>query len=195
MSFQILEKLFNSKIQVKVMKILINNPEKKFRISELAKKIKSTLPTTKKELNKLQKIRFISTNLKKKKRYYSLNQNFTLYPELKKIFLKIEPPENKQILKQIKKVGNIKLVILGGIFTQDKKSQTDIMLVGEKINSRKLKRFLENLEAELGREINYTLMNIQEFFYRQDMYDKFLINFLERPHKVLMDKLKIKNKK
>ena len=197
MSSQILEKLFNSKTQVRVMKFLINNPEEKFQAFELAKKIKLNLSAVKKELNKFQKIKLISSNFKKRKRYYSLNQNFVLYPELKKIILKVEPPENSQILKQIKKIGGIKLAILGGIFVNDKKRRTDadIMIIGEKINSRKLKNFLNNLEAELGREINYILMNVQEFFYRQDMYDKFLIDFLERPHKILIDKLKAKNKK
>lgn len=197
MSSQILEKLFNSKTQVRVMKFLINNPEEKFQAFELAKKIKLNLSAVKKELNKFQKIKLISSNFKKRKRYYSLNQNFVLYPELKKIILKVEPPENSQILKQIKKIGGIKLAILGGIFVNDKKRRTDadIMIIGEKINSRKLKNFLNNLEAELGREINYILMNVQEFLYRQDMYDKFLIDFLERPHKILIDKLKAKNKK
>lgn len=197
MSSQILEKLFNSKTQVRVMKFLINNPEEKFQAFELAKKIKLNLSAVKKELNKFQKIKLISSNFKKRKRYYFLNQNFVLYSELKKIILKAEPPENSQILKQIKKIGGIKLAILGGIFVKDKKrrADADIMIIGEKINSRKLKNFLNNLEAELGREINYILMNVQEFLYRQDMYDKFLIDFLERPHKILIDKLKAKSKK
>jgi hypothetical protein len=192
MNSQILEKLFNSKNQVKVMKFLINNSEEKFQVSELAKKIKVNRSTTQKELNKLQKIKFVLSALKKRKKHYFLNQNFVLYPEIKKMFLKVEPPENSQLLKQIKRIGGVKLAALGGIFVGNKKNQADIMVVGEKMNSRKLKAFFSNLEAELGQEINYTLMNVQEFFYRQNMCDKFLIDFFEKPHKVLIDKLKRK---
>ena len=192
MDSQILEKLFNSRNQAKVMKFLINNPEEKFQVSELAKKIKAGRPIIQKELNKLQKIKFVSSILKKRKKRYFLNQKFVLYPEIKRMFLKVEPPENSQLLKQIKRISGVKLAVLGGIFVGNKKNQADIMVVGEKMNLRKLKTFFDNLEAEIGREINYTLMNVQEFFYRQDMCDKFLTDFFEKPHKILIDKLKRK---
>jgi hypothetical protein len=64
------------------------------------------------------------------------------------------------------------------------------MIVGEHINKSKLKNFLSGIEAEAGKGINYVCMSTDEFRYRKGMFDKFVINILEGPHRILMDRLK-----
>ena len=53
-----------------------------------------------------------------------------------------------------------------------------MLLVG-KVNKVKLVKLIKELEFELGREINFTLFNPQEFKYRRDITDIFLYGILE----------------
>jgi len=46
-----------------------------------------------------------------------------------------------------------------------------------------------NLEAEIGKEINFVLMNSEEFKYRLNMMDRFLMEFLRGPHDELINKI------
>ncbi len=191
---EILEKLFDSKTRARILKFFLNNPEGIFQTKEIANKVKVKSPSLQKELKKLKKIGFLKTTLRNKKRYYGLCQNFIFYPELKKIILKINPPSGTKILNQIKKLGKIKFALLSGLFVNFDKSPVDLFIVGENIRRAKLKNFLENLEAEIGKEINYVLMTNQEFLYRQNMCDKFIADLLEKPNKILINKIKTEKK-
>jgi len=64
------------------------------------------------------------------------------------------------------------------------------MIVGEHLNKSKLKTFLSVIESEAGKEINYVYMSTDEFRYRKGMFDKFVINILEGPHRILIDRMK-----
>ena len=55
--------------------------------------------------------------------------------------------------------------------------KTDILLVGP-VKKRSFVKLVEQLEKELAREINYTLMDEDEFFFRQEVMDIFLYNIL-----------------
>jgi len=65
------------------------------------------------------------------------------------------------------------------------------LIVGDKIKSSKFDRFLKELEAEVGREINCAIMTTKEFYYRHDMYDRFIRDLLDFKHEKLINKLKI----
>ena len=70
-------------------------------------------------------------------------------------------------------------------------SHADLLVVGDKIKSAKFDRFLKELEAEVGREINCALMTTKEFYYRYNMYDRFVRDILDFKHEKLINKLKI----
>ena len=64
-----------------------------------------------------------------------------------------------------------------------------MVLVVNNVSRPKLKNLMSNIEAEVGREISYVLMNNEEFKYRLDMLDRFLLDFLEGPHDELVNKI------
>ena len=69
------------------------------------------------------------------------------------------------------------------------KGRADLLLVGDEMSRAKLKHLLENLEAEVGKEINYSFMSSDEFKYRTDMLDKFIMEFLESPYEEIICKV------
>lgn len=187
-----LEKLFDSKIRARLLKFFLNNPSKPFQANEISDKIKIKTVNARKELKKLKEIGFLKASLKNKKIHYRLQNDFAFYPELKKLFLKAGPPSKTKISIQIKKLGRVKFALLSGLFVNFDKSPVDIFIVGENIRRAKLKNFLDNLEAEIGKEINYVLMNTNEFLYRQNMCDKFIADLFEKPNKILINKIQEK---
>ena len=48
---------------------------------------------------------------------------------------------------------------------------------------------MSSLEAEIGKEIDFVLMSGEEFKYRLNMLDKFILEFLEGPHEEIINKL------
>ena len=54
-------------------------------------------------------------------------------------------------------------------------------------------KLIKELEKDLGREVNFTILTDQEFRYRRDIMDIFLYNILEGKTVVLLDNLHKKN--
>jgi len=112
------------------------------------------------------------------KKYYRANPNFVLFDEIKALIVKAQILYEKDFVKKLETIGKVKLLVLTGIFVNNPNTMIDILLVG-KINKVKLVKLIKELETELGREINFTLFNPQEFKYRRDITDIFLYGILE----------------
>lgn len=96
---------------------------------------------------------------------------------------------------RIQKLGKVKLAIISGIFLNDSNSvdsydtPADLFIVGDDISRQKLRLFLASLEAEVGMELKFTLMDKEEFEYRLGMFDRFVRVLLEGPHEKIINKL------
>jgi len=120
------------------------------------------------------------------KKYYRANPNFVLFDEIKALIVKAQILYEKDFVKKLQAIGKIKLLVLTGIFVNNPSSLVDILLVG-KINKVKLVKLIKELEIELGREINFTVFNPQEFKYRRDITDIFLYGILEGRKLIIID--------
>lgn len=187
---EVLEKLFRSKAEVKLLRLFMNNPNERYLISEVAKKSKVNVSTVRKEINNLVKIKFLVQRKKSGKTYYYANQDFGFYDELKKLIFKASPTSADRLVSLAMRLGQIRFVLVSGVFLNSEKSKVDILIVGEQINRSKLKSFLSNTEAEVGKGINYVCMSTDEYRYRKGMFDKFIVNIFENPHKILIDRMK-----
>lgn len=190
MSSEILEKLFHSRAEVRLLRLFLNNPEDCYLASEVSEKSKINLSLIKREIRNLCEIKFLSSKKKSGKVYYSVNQGFIFFNELKKLIFKAGPASSEKILAQALKLGQIRLVVISGTLINSEKGRVDILIVGEHINKNKLKNFLSVTESEIGKSLNYVCMTADEYRYRKSMFDKFVIDILEGPHKILIDKLR-----
>ena len=64
-----------------------------------------------------------------------------------------------------------------------------MIIVGDAVSKVKLKNLMDNLEAEIGKEISFVLMTMDEFKYRLNMLNKFVLEFLEGPHEEVINKM------
>jgi len=203
----VLEKLFESMPKVRILRLFMQNPEHLFTFNEITERSRIKPSTAKKELQKLLKVGLIKKRAgkirleskggryavhSKKADFFGVNTDFDFLRELKELVVKSSVTSRQKLLRYLRGLGNVKLAVITGIFlNSDPTSRTDMLIVGDKIPKRKLDRFLIKIETELGRSIQYTLMDIDEFKYRLGMYDRFLRDIIEYPHEKLINKLGI----
>ena len=210
MSERVLEKLFSSAARIKIIRLFLLNHENLFTPTEISRRCKVLSSAMRREISVLKSIGFIKDksetvetliSLKKgkiknkKKRTkingFVLNNFFPLLNPLKKLVLNAAPLNKEKMVKNLGAVGRIKLVVLSGIFIQSDESRLDILLVGDSVQKGKLERLIKNIEAEVGRELQYGLFSTKEFLYRMEMYDKFIRDIFDYPHEKVLNKLNI----
>jgi len=122
------------------------------------------------------------------KKYYQANKAFVLFEEIKALIMKSQVLYEKDFIKKLNKIGNPKLFILTGIFVNKPNAPIDMLIVGQ-VNKIKLAKVVKELEKEMGKEINFTLMDVKEFKYRKDITDIFLYSILEGDKVIVTDEL------
>ncbi len=218
-----LDKLFGSKARVKILKLFLLNPNKKYYIRQLARDLKLQLNSVRRELENLEEFGLLvsatgiednqnddaeeikklksgkvvekkkpkaSTSSKHEKKYFQANKNFTLFEEVRALFIKAQVLYEKDFISKLEKAGKPKLLVLTGFFVNNEEVPADILAVGQ-INKDKFSKLVAGLEKELGRELNYALMNAHEFKVRRDMTDVFLYQILESNKTVVIDEIGI----
>jgi peroxiredoxin family protein len=185
----ILESLFDSKERARLIRFFIQNPQGFFSFSEIVKKNMLKSAKTRSELLKLIKMKCVIKRTKNKKNFYQLNPKFNFYPELRNLVIKANTYPQCQSLAKFAKIGNMKLVAVSGVFINYPKSKADIILVGDAVSKAKLRNVIASLEAEIGKEVTFMLMTMDDFKYRLNMLDKFVLEFLEGPHEEIINKI------
>ncbi len=186
---EILEFLFGSKTKARLLRFFLMNPDQEFKTADISEKNMIKSSQTRSALNEFKRNRFILERKKSGVKYYVLNQKFPFLVELKSLFVKSNIYPQCNSLDKLKTIGDVKLALISGVFLNYAKSKADMVLVVNNVSRSKLKNLMSNSEAEVGKEISYVLMNNEEFKYRLDMLDRFLLDFLESPHDELLNKI------
>lgn len=198
-----LEHLFGSKTRLKLLRIFFRHPGQAFFVRELTRMLEVQINAIRRELDILIQAGLVKEKEADKKtaldarlgeklrKYYMLNTDSILYPEIQALLRKAQVLGEQHFLTALQeKGGDIKLLLLTGQFTGDKRSPSDVLLVGE-IKERVLERLIADYEKEFGFAIRYTIMSEKEFFERRHMMDKFLYSLFEADHVKVVNRLHI----
>ena len=129
-----------------------------------------------------------------KKLVYVLNTDFGSFFELRDLILKSLPAEKNTMIERMNKLGRVKLAVISGVFMNKNNPDPyipDLLIVGDDLDKRKLRSFLKAIEAEVGKEIKFVILDKEEFQYRLAMFDRFIRVLLEGPHEKLINRLGI----
>jgi hypothetical protein len=200
----LLEQLFESQPKVKVLKFFFRNSQDVFTLKQILRRLRTNPSLIRREIGKLEKLGLIKQKRawltferksggvkKEQKLVYCINNDFDFFNELKNLILKSTISSKEELINNVRKIGNIKILTLSGIFAGDEAAKADILIVGDKINSRKLNTFFKDLEAEVGKELNCSVMSTREFNYRYDMYDRFVRDLLGGKSEVLINRINL----
>lgn len=188
-SVQVLEILFGSKSRARMMRFFILNNNQEYSFSDIITRNILNSSEARKELNAFKKAEFIKEKIRKGKKYYQTNISFPFYQELERLVIKSDIFPQCSSLNNVKKVGDVKLVLTTGVFMNYAKGKLDLLLVIDNVSRVKLKTLINHLEAEVGKEIRYMVLTGEELTYRLNMLDRFLINIFKEPHDVIFSKV------
>lgn len=201
---ELLIRLLGGAERVKIMRYFLHHEDAIASLHDISEKTKSKSVAARKELTSLSSIGFIEkkkgkvfvnsskkgANKTKEVSGYILNKDFPHNQALKDLLFDFELLDKRELATRFKLIGRIKVFIVAGVFIGDPKSRVDILVVGEAIKRPKAEKIFESLSAELGREVIYSIMDVEEYEYRFKMYDKFVRDIVDMPHETVIDKLK-----
>jgi len=195
-----IDKLFGSKTRVKLLHLFLNHPGQSFYVREITRLIDEQINSVRRELSNMLEVGVITSDSADNKLYYEVNQRYDFYSPLRAIFAN-EPMDaskpslaategeliNEQYLSAIAGISSLRLAILAGILVKGSTSSVDVLLVGS-LPAAKVKAAMAIIEKLEGREINYSVLPYEEFYYRLSVRDKFITEILNSKHSVAIDK-------
>lgn len=180
-----LGKLFGSPVRLKLLRLFLFNDDTGFTTAEAATRTKVTKPAARKEIAAL----VAADVLRKKGGGYTANQRFEYYQPLM-VFLRMTTSiKDSDVIGLFKKAGANRAIILSGIFTGTIESKVDVLMVGDRLEERKIKTAIHAIEAELGRELRYAAFLTPDFRYRMGVYDRLIRDVMDYPHRTILDKI------
>lgn len=184
-----LEHLFGSKTRLKLLQIFFREPDRYFYVRELARLADTQINAIRQGIANLEKLGIIAlaeVDMAKlqevgteRSKYYKLQRESVLFEELKALLVKSQVLAEEKLIEDLKRrVGQVKFLLLTGIFTECPDAETDILLVGD-IKTVAASRLIKEFEKILGKSIRYTIMDEKEFLERREIGDRFLYNVFE----------------
>jgi hypothetical protein len=126
------------------------------------------------------------------KLYYEINQRYEYYVPFRAIFAdeRIEAAVSSTADNGwsdiIANLPGLRLAVTAGVLVKGSASSVDLLLVGD-IPSVKLKNAIKQIEKIEARELNYSMLSYDEFYYRLSVRDRFITEVLTGKYAVLVD--------
>lgn len=97
-----LKRLFTSTTRVKILRLLMFNPDRWYHLREIAREIKATPAYVKKEIDNLREINLINKKRKGNLTLFNINKKSLILTELRELFLKSDYLLFKQMCEKTK---------------------------------------------------------------------------------------------
>ena len=179
--------ILGGEAKVKVMRLFIFNPDTTFTTTQIASRAKERPNIARKEARVLARAGLI----KRRARGFTLDSSYPYLPAVENFLIDAAPITDKEIVKKISRAGNIKLILISGVFLHDRDSRVDILVVGDHLKQARMLSIMSSIEALLGKELRYAAFETVDFQYRLSIYDKLIRDILDSPHEKILNKLGI----
>lgn len=192
------------------MKLFLLHPDQTYYIRQVARDLEVQVNSARRELDNLAKLGLLRSGSAPKpaeggeedeeeattpkrggsqeKKYYYVNKDFILYEEVRALLVKAQMLYREDFIENLKQLEGARLIVLTGLFVNKPEAMIDILVVGN-VDRSKLKNMIARMEEEMGRELNYTLMDHNEYRYRSEITDVFLYNIMEQKKLIVVDEV------
>ncbi len=192
-----IDALFGSKTRVKLLHLFLNSPGQSFYVREITRKIDEQINSVRRELSNMLEVGIITSDSADNKLYYQVNQRYDYYIPLRAIFgdSTAEPsivPVSEESLTDdysvaVRAIPGLRLALFAGVLVRGSTSAVDVLLVGN-LASAKVTAAIKTIEKGEGRDINYTVLSYDEFYYRLSVRDRFITEIVNGKYTVVVDK-------
>lgn len=199
-----IDSLFGSKTRVKLLHLFFNNPGKAFYVREITRLIDEQINSVRRELSNMLQVGIIESSTADNKLYYEVHQRYEHFSAFRSIFgddkasapAKPKASGTKSVSKgdvawqeELRACKGIRVAIAAGALVEGSASGIDLLVAGPK--TQKLANVLTDLETSEGRELTYSIMSYDEFYYRLSVRDKFIADVISNRHEIVIDTDKI----
>lgn len=205
MVMETLTKLFGSAAKVKIIKMFLFNSGTAYDVTQISDRTKESSSKVRREVHVLEKMDLIKRRVfyktvhrkkgnkkivgKVKTSGWILNTDFEFLAPLQQFLVNLNHLSPKDIARKLSKAGNMKLIIISGIFIQAPESRVDLLVVGDHIKKGSVENAIRTIEAEMGKEIRYAVFETADFQYRLGLYDKLIRDILDFSHEKIVNKI------
>ncbi len=190
-----LDKLFGSAGKVKIIKLFIFNQDQLFDMKTITDRTRLSTDQARKELTLLTKTSLIKQKGKNGSKRFYLNEAFVYLKQLRELMTYVITVSYDDIIKKIGRTCKLKSVVLSGIFINRPDSRVDMLVIGNQFNRIAFAKCMKKIEAELGKELSYAILETEDFKYRMSVGDRLVRDILEFPHQVAYDRIGLQNNK
>jgi predicted nucleotidyltransferase len=179
---EMLERLFSSRIRLKLLDAFLGRPKARFYVRELARNLGEEAKNISRELNNLEKLGLLSSGREGNLKYYWASEEFFLYPELKSIVFKTTGVQGA-MAESLEPSKEILSAFIFGSYAENREttaSDIDLFVVGI-ISDKNLHALIGEVEQVLAREIEYVLFTPSELSKRVKDHDHFVTEVLSQP--------------
>ncbi|MBF0507194.1 MAG: winged helix-turn-helix transcriptional regulator [Nitrospirae bacterium] len=155
-----LTSLFSSSIRADVLALLLNSPDEKFYMREIAKLLRKDPSGVKRELDKLEEMGVLFSEKVANLKYFRANVDSPLYSELKNLIAKSLGLPGA--LKSLLRVNGVTIAFIYGSYAEGEESPTvDLIVVGP--STPALWFGLKDIENKFGKKINCSVFDEADY--------------------------------
>lgn len=190
-----IDALFGSKTRVKLLHLFLNNPGKAFYVREITRLIDEQINSVRRELANMLEVGIITSENTDNKLYYEVNQRYEFYVPFRAMFAdqKVSSVKSGATTGSepgwqdtFTRLAGARVVIAAGALVTGSASKVDLLIVGD-VSLKKVEAAIATVEASEGRDLTYTTLTYDEFYYRLSVRDKFISDILASKHLKLVD--------
>lgn len=172
---------FRSELTLKLLNYFFINSDESLYANEMVRKLNLDKRNLAKKLKELEKVGILRSQRQGNLKLYSIDRKYPLYKEYRAIILKTAGFEVK-LKAIIEKVEGISRIIIYGSYARNKistHSDIDLVVVGSH-DIVSLQRKLNQLQKDIGREINVVNISPKEWQKRVSGKEPFITGILHK---------------
>ena len=180
-----------SEVTKKVLNYFFINPEESLYINEISRKLQLDKRNVVKKIRELEKEGILKSQKRGNLKLYSINQDYPLYDEYRKIIIKTIGFE-ESLRGILEDTGGVREAYIYGSYAKNEmrvNSDIDLLIIGDH-NIIQLQRRLNKLQKEIDREINIVNMDEDEFKRRVKRNDPIIAGILQQKNIKVYDEIR-----
>ncbi len=162
-----------------MLELFLTNQKELYYVRDISRQIKEEINAVRRELERLSMTGLLKSEQRGNRLYYFLNPKYIFFQELERMIAKTTGL-GKKLRKLQNKLGSVDFVMFSSRFVRGlppAQGQLDILLIGD-IVLQDLTDLIKEDEKARGREINYTVFSKDEFEFRKQRRDPFIMDVL-----------------
>ena len=180
-----LKRLFSSSIRADVLALLLNSPDEKFYVREVARLLRKNPSGVKRELDNLEKLGIVTSERVANLKYFRANKKSPLFGDLKKLVTKSLGLPGA--LKAVLRAAGAKAAFIYGAYAEGRETdEVDLFVVGA---SELLEKGLSDIESDFGVKVRLRSVQTADFNILKKRDDPELKDILRGKRLVLIGRV------